>query len=252
MPSPNKKSAVTAVTIPPDIRIDGCTCDAGLNSVSDIAKVFCEVQREYTRRWKFIEKTAKLLARFGFKPGVNVVWDYNTEPSDGEYPLDWTVNEAVYLATGRGQRGDLSGGIQEGDWYAKTRPNIREAIKYIVTSPRVQAVKLTKVQTKKLSESFAEAYHAHLHLVGPMNRVYTFIHQKIGVGCFCELPDKTQEEIYDFLWEFRHAGLNSDHTDVNGKLIPEKYWFGPKQLVELLSQIQQQRLAIIESSAVVN
>jgi len=160
------------------------------------------------------------------------------------------VNEAVYLATGRGQRGDLSGGLQEGDWSAKTRPNIREAIKYIITSPRVQAVKLTNAQTKQLSKSFAEAYHAHLHLVGPMSRVYTFIYTK--VGHICDLPEKTQEKIYDFLWEFRHGDLNSDHTDVNGRPIPEGYWFGPKQLVELLSQIQQQCLATTETSTAVN
>lgn len=238
-----KAPTVVAVTtaspsaIPPDVRVDGCTCDAELNTAADIQKVFKQVQREYTRRWKFIEKAAKLLAKFGFKPGVNVVWDYNTKPTDGEYPLDWTVNEAVYLATGRGQLGDLSGGLQTGDWSAKTRPNVREAIKYIVTSPRVQPVKLTTAQTAHLAESFKEAYHAHLHLVEPMGRVYTFIHQK--VGHICELPDKTQHEIYDFLWEFRHE---SD----------KDYGFGVNDLVGLLNNTQQELLTMANTSVAVN
>ena len=235
----SKATDVTLV-IPPDMRAAQCTCKSGLNTATDVQKAFKEVQQEYTRRWKFVEKTAKLLAKYGFKPGVDVMGDYDIE-HQGEYPLDWTVNEAVYLATGYGKVGDLSGGIQEGDWTAHTKPNTKAAIAYIASSNRLQPVKLTKTQTTTLKKSFEETYHAHLHLVAPMSRVYTFIHE--NVGHICDLPDKVQEEIYDFLWEFRHADPNDAHKDVNGKPMPKQYWFDAEQLLELIVKVQTEKKA---------
>jgi len=51
------------LVIPLDMRVTKCTCTSGLNTVTDIQKAFDQVQQEYTRRWKFIERTAKLLAK---------------------------------------------------------------------------------------------------------------------------------------------------------------------------------------------
>jgi len=224
-------SSTQSLVIPPDMRIEHCTCKSGLKTAKDLEKAFKEVQKEYTRRWKFVGETAKLLYKFGFKDGVNVVGDYgpwNTYDEKDPYKVEWIVNEAIYLGTGEGTIGDLSGGIQNGDWFARPTP-LKKAMKYLLASDRMQKVKLTRAQKSQLEESFNEAYHAHIHFVAPMSRVHTFIHEKLG--SLGDLTEKQFEEVMDFLWEFRHTW-----PDKTQKVTQEVH-----ELLELITKIQAQK-----------
>lgn len=74
----------------------------------------------------------------------------------------------------------------------------------------------------------------HLHFYAPMSRIYTFIHEKLGVYVnSIAIPAALAEAFTDWLWEVRH-----EFTSANPELYRYTVRGSAEELLEIIAEAQ--------------
>jgi hypothetical protein len=206
-------------------------------TVAEVEQGVGFIQTAWTARWVVVDKIATYLESCGFKQGTNVVGDYDIDWD--EYPVSWDVSRVLYyLVTGEI---DDDGYIYENDFASlDVAPNFQKAIHILTTSNRIQTAPLNAEQIANLIVLVGEGYAAQVTFTERMNNfLFGYVHDHIG--CISGVPKAYMDEIYEYMWECRHAAGTPNGLEYEKK--------ANQDFANLINKIQAEAAAAAEGAA---